>query len=259
MPRRAPPTAERKHYSKDLKTRVIYQAFTLDKSTTQIAIDLDMPVRVVQRVKQTWREIGEVCRDRRYIGRAPILSPAHSKFLLALLEHTPDMYLDEIQEALYTQHDLEVSLATISRTLKRLGFSSKKLSREAGERCEDTRREFFMEIGNEPPERLVCADESAVNILTTYRQCGWSFKGLRARKRCCFVRGTRYSLLPALTMDGIIHAHIKIGGYNGAQFLLWLDDVLTVMNPYPARHSVLILDNCRIHHVDGVQEKCDAA
>jgi hypothetical protein len=30
-----------------------------------------------------------------------------------------------------------------------------------------------------------------------------------------------------------------------------------VMNPYPAPRSVLILDNCRIHHVDGVKEICN--
>jgi arginine repressor len=47
--------------------------------------------------------------------------------MLALIEHTPDIYLDEIQEGLYTQHDIDVSLATISRTLHRLGISSKKV------------------------------------------------------------------------------------------------------------------------------------
>ena len=49
------------------------------------------------------------------------------QFLLALIDHTPDIYLDEIQEQFSIQHDLDVSLATISRTLKRLGISSKKV------------------------------------------------------------------------------------------------------------------------------------
>ncbi|KAJ7230136.1 hypothetical protein GGX14DRAFT_315442, partial [Mycena pura] len=80
-----------------------------------------------------------------------------------------------------------------------------------------------------------------VNILTTYRRNGWATKGLRARKRCCF---------------GIIYSHIKEGGYNGDQFLLWLDGLLEVMNHYPQKHSVLVLDNCRIHHVEGVEERC---
>ncbi|KAJ7782937.1 hypothetical protein B0H16DRAFT_1263261, partial [Mycena metata] len=133
------------------------------KPSADIALDLNMPLRVVQRVKRTWAEIGDVCRDRRHKGRVPMLSPANSK-------HTPDIYLDEIQEQLFTQHDLDVSLATICRTLHRLGIGSKK----ASERCAEARRDFLMEIGNEPASRIVCADESAVNILTSYRRNGWS-------------------------------------------------------------------------------------
>ena len=64
-------------------------------------------------------------------------------------------------------------------------------------------------------------------------------------------------MLPAITVDGIIYSHIKEGSYNGDQFMEWLDGLLHVMNPYPARHSVLILDNCRIHHVEGVEERCE--
>jgi hypothetical protein len=66
MGRKARPVPLWQQYSKDLKQRVIYQAFTLGKTSTEIAIDLDMPVRVVQRVKKTWAEIGEVCWDHRH-------------------------------------------------------------------------------------------------------------------------------------------------------------------------------------------------
>jgi hypothetical protein len=38
--------------------------------------------------------------------------------------------------------------------------------------------------------------------------------------------------------------------------MAWLEGLLEVMNPYPAPNSVLILDNCRIHHVEGVEELC---
>jgi hypothetical protein len=69
---------------------------------------------------------------------------------------------------------------------------------------------------------------------------------------------SRYSLLPAITVDGIIYSHIKKGGYNGDEFIDWLDGLLDVMNPYPQPHSVLVLDNCRIHHVEGVEERCAA-
>ena len=69
--------------------------------------------------------------------------------------------------------------------------SSQQLSRIAFERSEEARRDFRFEIGAYPAEYLVFGDEAAVNLLTTYRMNGWSATTLRARKRCCFVRGTR--------------------------------------------------------------------
>ena len=66
----------RRHYSKDLRERVIYQRFTLGMSTTEIAKNLDMSLRVVQRVLKLWDEVGEVVRDPKAyakLGRARLL------------------------------------------------------------------------------------------------------------------------------------------------------------------------------------------
>jgi hypothetical protein len=41
------------------------------------------------------------------------------------------MFLDEIQDQLFHQHGIVISLATISHTLKGLGISSKKVCNDA--------------------------------------------------------------------------------------------------------------------------------
>ncbi|KAJ7026053.1 hypothetical protein C8F04DRAFT_892871, partial [Mycena alexandri] len=125
---------------------------------------LDMPLRVVQRVRQVWNEIGEVVRMRARSGRAHLMSREAVNMMLAMLEHSPDLYLDEIQDQLSSVHGLELSLRTISRTLKRLGMTMKKLSKPAAERCEEAHRDFVFEVGQYPAEYLVTADEAAVNI-----------------------------------------------------------------------------------------------
>lgn len=61
-----------------------------------------------------------------------------------------------------------------------------------------------------------------------------------------------------MSQDGIIYSEIKLGSFDGDSFKSYLENLLEVMNPYPQPCSVLVLDNCRIHHVDGVQELCDA-
>ncbi|KIJ52151.1 hypothetical protein M422DRAFT_94837, partial [Sphaerobolus stellatus SS14] len=56
---------------------------------------------------------------------------------------------------------------------------------------------------------------------------------------------------------GIIFSDIKLGAYDGDSFLAFLEGLLQHMNPYPGPRSVLILDNCAIHHVDGVRDLCE--
>jgi hypothetical protein len=132
-----------------------------------------------------------------------------------LVEQSPDLYLDEIQEQLLAVHNVDTSLATISCTLHHLGYSSKRiclflfqsklshsshlrqLSRVAAECCEEACLDYLMKISKEPVERLVFTDESAVNILTTYRANGWALKGLRARKQQNFARGIRSVFSPS--------------------------------------------------------------
>jgi hypothetical protein len=65
-------------------------------------------------------------------------------------------------------------------------------------------------------------------------------------------------LPPAITVDGIFYSQIKIGSYKGDEFLEYLNDLTTRMNPYPGPCSVLVIDKCLIHHVEGVEELCDA-
>jgi hypothetical protein len=66
----------RRNYSKDLKQLVLYQHESLGKNTQEISRDLNMSLRVVQRVLQLHKEIGSVVKDPKSyakLGRAPLL------------------------------------------------------------------------------------------------------------------------------------------------------------------------------------------
>ncbi|KAH7918017.1 hypothetical protein BV22DRAFT_1025286 [Leucogyrophana mollusca] len=56
-----------------------------------------------------------------------------------------------------------------------------------------------------------------------------------------------YSLLPALSLDGIIHASIVEGSFTAVLFCEFIEGLLNHMQSFPARNSVIIMDNARIH------------
>ncbi|KAF8500530.1 hypothetical protein JB92DRAFT_3124530 [Gautieria morchelliformis] len=65
-----------------------------------------MSLRVVQRTIKLWCDIGDVVTEPRWLSCGPKMSPTQIEFLLALLERSPDLYLDELVEELEVQHGI---------------------------------------------------------------------------------------------------------------------------------------------------------
>jgi hypothetical protein len=60
-----------------------------------------------------------------------------------------------------------------------------------------------------------------------------------------------------MDITGVLFVKLKEGAFSGDDFLDWLRGTLAIMNPYPQPRSVLLIDNCKIHHVAGVQQLCE--
>ena len=54
-------------------------------------------------------------------------------------------------------------------------------------------------------------------------------------------------MLPALSLDGILHLDIQEQSYTGASFNAFIDGLLDNMNPFPQKNSVIVMDNASIH------------
>ncbi|EJD36823.1 hypothetical protein AURDEDRAFT_25198, partial [Auricularia subglabra TFB-10046 SS5] len=138
----------------------------------QISLELDIPLRTIQRVLQRWRVLGDLISHPSKEGPPRILSEMHIKFVLGLLEHSPDLYLDEIVEELWYRHGVEIGLSTLYVNLKELGITTKFLSKRAIEQLEEKRFLYITQAGPESRERFVFVDESALNILNSFRTKG---------------------------------------------------------------------------------------
>ena len=161
-------------------------------------------------------------------GRKRILSQGDVRFIIASLSRRHCTYLDEIQKQLSSERGVNISIPTLWRTLHRLQYSYKHVSIRALERNDLLRSAFMNRIADEVtnPNMLMFADEAARNKTTSGRPKGWSLVGKRCVQRRCFRRGERFSILPILTLDGIITYDIVPGSVNSARFVQFLRELV---------------------------------
>ena len=64
-----------------------------------------------------------------------------------------------------------------------------------------------------------------------------------------------FSVLPALSLDkGLLHCEVVEGSFRADPFVLFIQNVLEHMEPFPGPNSVIVMDNCRIHKIPYIQE-----
>ena len=61
-------------------------------------------------------------------------------------------------------------------------------------------------------------------------------------------------MLPALSLDGILHLEVVENAVTGADFRRFVEGLLLQMNEFPLPNSVLVIDNASIHKIDGIRE-----
>lgn len=85
------------------------------------------------------------------------------------------------------------------------------------------RADFIFTLGIEyQPEQLIFLDESAKDERTLSRSYGYSFANQAAIKKVVFLRGTRYTILPALTTDGFVACDIMKGSCSKERFRIFI-------------------------------------
>lgn len=156
-----------------------------------------------------------------------------------------------------------------------------QLSVEAAERNDLVRADYMYRMNsNLLASQLVFLDETSVDSRTPTKRSGYSIIGRRARHRAPFIRGERFTLTAAICTEGILTFDIVQGSSTAENFAnfcatdlvgplaagrsgMWTyataADGLAVlraaarrqvllMSPYPGPNSVLVMDNCSIHH-----------
>lgn len=215
------------HTSTDMRYRMVHWHDNLGKSSPEIAELAGCSERTVREVLRLHREFGDVRNP--FVaprGRQRSMNTTDLDYICSLLDANPALYLDELKDQLSLYRDLDVSLATLSRALRWLAITRKRISKAALERNELLRATWQAEYGDIPAEFCIWLDESSVDDRTNQRRNGWSAMGQACVRRELFIRGTRYSVLPALTCQGYIALEIFEGSVTKDRFLAFLEQDL---------------------------------
>lgn len=206
------------------------------------------------RVCKLWRETGDVVRHNYgAAGRPRALHFDDVNYLVRLIHHRPDWFLDELLDLLDHNRFISVHYTTIYRELARAGMSLKKLKKIARERNEDRRADFIRRMAQYEPEELGFIDETSKDERTTARHFGRSQKGQRAAKKEVFVRGHRVSGLGLLTVDGMIAIAVVEGSFTTPKYRVFLEEeVVSLVSVYNTM-LLMCLFQCSCHCVHPIQ------
>ena len=111
-------------YSEDLRKKIV-EAKQRGMPTVEAARTFGVGISSVKRYAKTAREGGSL-RPKRSPGRPPKAGERARRLLEADLQERPAATLSERREYLRSVAGLRVSESTVSRLLRRMGFSRKK-------------------------------------------------------------------------------------------------------------------------------------
>jgi len=214
--------------SDEMRARIIVWHHEQHLSPQEIADLAGCCVRTVYNVLSYHRDFGTLRNPstRGPHGGERSLNTGDMNYISSLIDAQPKIYLDEIQEELLNRRNVLVSIATLSRALRRMAITNKQVANTALERNELLRATWQAAYADIPAEYCVWLDEASVDDLTNQRTAGWAAMGRPCVCRAAFIRGQRYSILPALTWEGMIALDIFEGSVNKERFIQFLNEQL---------------------------------
>ncbi|KAJ7704016.1 hypothetical protein B0H17DRAFT_1157081 [Mycena rosella] len=143
-----------RHIHRDVKIAALnlYEGGLL--SLPQILDALGFSERTFYRILYLWRTTGDVVKGKSTTrGRPRLLHHDDLEYLLELVRHDPDWFLDELLHLLSTNRFISVHYTTIHRELERAGMSVKKLAVIAAERSDPSRNNYTSKNDKTPVQR----------------------------------------------------------------------------------------------------------
>ena len=243
-------------YSEDLRWRMVWQRQALGYTYQKVAENLGVDKSTVYRTLQLFESSGSV-EKRKYPKEnafRKLTTPAQL-LILNLVVQKPGIYLHEMQRSLHDMLMIDVDLSTICRFLKDNGLTRQKLHFAAAQRDELLRQQYSSDVSVYSSEMLIFVDETGADRRNLLRKHAYSIRGKPMRDYALLARGEHISAIGIMSSAGLLDVGIVKGGTDGDAFYNVIQThLLPHLMPFNGinPHSVVILDNCAIHHTNEV-------
>ena len=248
-------------YSRDIGWRVVWQKVGMGLTFRQIASRLQIATGTAHRIFARFQDTGDISPKPRHGQRRPAcrkLDDLHEIYILGMIADNPGLYLSEIARNISDATNVLVDGSTVCRLLHRHGCTRKKIVQVAKQRCVEYRARFMIEAFNYRKEMFVFVDETGSDKRDHTRKFGYALKGESPVYHRWLVRGQRISAIAAICCDGLVAYDLTTGTVNGEQFLEFVQgSLIPQMAAFDGSsdRSIVVLDNCSIHHVPDVVEE----
>jgi transposase len=229
-------------YSEDLRKKII-DALRRGMGKSQAARTFSVSLSSVKRYAKMADE-GRSLAPKKRPGSKPKTDQNARRLLEADLQERPAATLSERREFLERICGVRVSDSTISRLLKRMGFTRKKRTLGASERDEWLRAAWRVLVSQTLDAGcLVFVDEMGANTsLAPLHSC--SRCGERARLKAPRNRGKNTTLLASISSEGMGSTLVVQGGTTKVVFEAYIEQVLA---PSLRPGQVVVMDNLSAH------------
>lgn len=201
-----------KHASANTKYHAVYGYKYLNYSRRELSRIYGKDYSTVSRWINKYEQTGEIKKSE---PRSPkrVLDDEHIKWIKELYVDEPTLYLKETRERFSERFGFSVHYSTISRVLRKVGFTRKVLERRALQIkqkeidffCKEL-QSFYWDLPN-----IVFLDEVSFTNTEMFRTYGYGQVGERILVHGKFQRLPRISLLCFLGLDGLLEASITAG------------------------------------------------
>ena len=237
---------------------MVWQKEGLNYSYQQVARNVCVDKATMYRTVQRFRRIGLVIKEPYPKASAHrLLTKPAELLILNLVVSKPGIYLHEIQAELIDTLLLQVSISTICTFLHKSGFTRRKIGYIAIQQDQFLREQFISDVSVFDPEMFVYVDETGSDRRNRLRNFGYSLRGKPLRNQVLLARGERISAIACMSTSGILDVKTVKGTTNDDIFYDFVNqNLLRYLQPYNGvnPHSVVIMDNCSIHHIEEISE-----